>query len=191
MRAAAREVAAAVLACSPPQQRVNENTNAHCLGEYKRKVIKETPLMLMISISGVDPQDIAAKRSCACALSSSEEKSVKERWASEEGEAEMGGGSWLSGTALPVEIEQNERWPEKPRLPSNLSEHIVQQRIPIFRNLTKRSEEVLTGTGIERGLLPMKSVWVESELHSLNNVTEDLTEGVFCRGQLRVRTPNH
>ncbi|KAJ1150769.1 hypothetical protein NDU88_003558 [Pleurodeles waltl] len=100
----------------------------------------------------------------------------------------LGGDSQLSGTAPPVETERNERWSEKPRLPSNLSEHMVQWKIPIFRTLTKRSEEVMTGAGIERELLPVKSAWVESDLHSPNNVTEDLSEGVSVLAPKRVHS---
>ncbi|KAJ1204647.1 hypothetical protein NDU88_000087 [Pleurodeles waltl] len=105
-QAAAEGVAAAVLTCSPPQQRVNKNTNARCLGEYKRKVKKETALILPITMSAVGPHDIAAKRSRAYVLATSEEKAVKERRASEEGKAELGGGSQLSVTAPPVETER-------------------------------------------------------------------------------------
>ncbi|KAJ1088810.1 hypothetical protein NDU88_001965 [Pleurodeles waltl] len=106
-RAAAGGVAVVVLACSPLQRRVNKNTSACCLGEHKSKVKKETSLTMPNSIPNVEPPDIVVKRSCACTLALSEEKPVKEGWASEEGKAEMGGNPQLAGTGPSVEVERS------------------------------------------------------------------------------------
>ncbi|KAJ1116902.1 hypothetical protein NDU88_005107 [Pleurodeles waltl] len=131
------------------------------------------------SVTSVASPDIEVKRSRTCALALSGEKPVKEGRASEECEAEMGSDPRLTVAAPPVELERSEGRPDKIRLLSNAATHAVQKKRPIFKTLIKRSEEVKAEAGVERELLPMRSVWVESELHNHERVTDDVKEGVF------------
>ncbi|KAJ1144013.1 hypothetical protein NDU88_010315 [Pleurodeles waltl] len=162
-RAAASGVLAVILACSPPQQRVNKTANARCLGEQKRKIKKEMALTMPGSLGSEALLDVEMLLGRSCTPSLSGMRPVYEGWASKEHMAERGGDSLRAMADPPADIEWNEfrhgSVADKERLLGNVSKHSTQGKMPIFKSLFQRSDEVKADACLERELLPMRPVW--------------------------------
>ncbi|KAJ1177643.1 hypothetical protein NDU88_002895 [Pleurodeles waltl] len=126
--AAAGGVAAAVLACSPPQQRVSKSiVNACCLGEQKWKIKKETAPTVPGSLGGEALLDVESSQGRTYTSNLSGVKPAQEGRASEEHMAERGGDSQPIVAAPPTEMEWTEvrhgNVPDKEWLLSNTLIH--------------------------------------------------------------------
>ncbi|KAJ1126205.1 hypothetical protein NDU88_004613 [Pleurodeles waltl] len=83
-RTAVGGVAAAVLACSPPQQRLVKNTNARFLGEHKGKLRKESTLTESDGFKLLPSRAVEEAHGRASTSNVSGVKPPKERRASED-----------------------------------------------------------------------------------------------------------
>ncbi|KAJ1100919.1 hypothetical protein NDU88_005994, partial [Pleurodeles waltl] len=152
-RAAAGGVAAAVLACSPPQHRGTKSMNGRCLGEHKQKFKKETALMVLSSLAAAMSSVEVEKRGRgrACIQAPAHNRPVSEGWASEECAPEVGGGLGLDFPAMLAQSENSQyrqgNVPETERLLSNASTKNVKEKIYIFRSLHHRADEVPSEKG--------------------------------------------
>ncbi|KAJ1216158.1 hypothetical protein NDU88_003764 [Pleurodeles waltl] len=168
-------LAAAVLACSPPQQRSVKNTNACCLGMHKGKLKKESTLTDSDGFEIVPSRVVEAAHARMSTSNVSGVKSLKERRASEDHVEERGSEVQKVVAAPPAESERPEvkhgNLPDKVQLPGNTLGQSTRTKVPIFRNLLQRSNETPGDADFERELPAIRPVWDEHDLQNNKSLT--------------------